>query len=101
MVAFGRSGAWVQGSCGSVEIDAPIFDMHRFAVRTYPDGMPVETVHEHPAEHGHRFMLDHVHECLVRGRLESPMVRWQFSLGLAEAMEQVLDQVGVTRSGHG
>ncbi|WP_448059745.1 Gfo/Idh/MocA family protein [Cellulomonas hominis] len=95
MVGSSRSGAWVEGTRGSIEIDAPIFDMHRFTVRT-TDG--VENVQEHTVERGHHLMLDHVHECLARGRTESPVVGLQFSLDLAEQLEQVVEQIGITRA---
>jgi len=88
-----RSGAWIEGTAGSIEIEAQLFDVPRLTVRTERG----ETVHDHRVEHGHHYMLDHVHECLTDGLTESPLVGFDFSLDLAAVLEQAVEQGGIAR----
>jgi predicted dehydrogenase len=89
--ASGR--AWIEGTAGWIDVDAPLPALPRFTVHT-PAG---EQVHDHAVAHGHRFMLEHVHDCLEQGRTESPLVPLERSLEVMRILETVLDQVGAVR----
>lgn len=98
MVAHATSRGWVEGTSGRIEIDAPVHGVPRFTVTSEHGGESTETVHEHAVAHGHRFMLEHVHDCLAQGLAESPLLPWQWSLDVAHVFEQALTQVGVARN---
>jgi len=89
--AAGR--AWIEATAGWIEVADALPALPRFTVHT-ADG---EQVHEHGVEHGHRFMLEHVHACLEQGLAESPLVPLERSLEVMRTFETVLDQVGAVR----
>ncbi|WP_369069817.1 Gfo/Idh/MocA family protein [Kineococcus terrestris] len=93
VVAQAAGRAWVEGSRGWVEVEAPVHSVPAFTV--HADG--AATRHEHAVADGHRFMLEHVHDCLARGATESPLLPLSRSLQVQAVLEEVLDQVGVTR----
>ncbi|PRY09078.1 Gfo/Idh/MocA family protein [Kineococcus rhizosphaerae] len=99
MVARTPSRAWIEAGEAWIEVDpvlpaAPGFTVHT----TGPDGADVATHHDHAVAHGHRFMLEHVHECLAAGRTTSPLVTPQFSLDLATVFEAAVEQLGIVRA---
>ena len=96
IAAQASSRAWVEGDAGWIEVDAPLHSGRRFTV--HRAGAAEPEVHENPAEHGHRFMLEHVHECLAAGRTESPLVPLSWSVDLADVFEAALTQVGAARN---
>jgi predicted dehydrogenase len=99
MVARTPSRAWIEASEGWIEVGSPLPAAPRFTVhRTGPDGTEHVTEHDHVVAHGHRFMLEHVHECLVGGLTSSPLVTPQFSLDLATVFEAAVDELGITRA---
>ena len=98
MVAHATGRGWIEGTAGRIEIDAPVHGVPRFTVTSERGGESTTTVHEHAVAHGHRFMLEHVHDCLAQGLAESPLVPWQWSLDVAHVFEEALTQVGVTRN---
>lgn len=99
MVSRTPSRAWIEASQGWIEVApvlpaAPGFTVHVPG----PDGQDVATVHEHAVAHGHRFMLEHVHECLAAGLSSSPLVTPQFSRDLATVFETAVTTLGITRA---
>jgi len=98
MVAHAASRAWIEGSLGTIELDRFLPTAAGFTVSTQRDGTTHEVRHDHPVEHGHRLMLDHVHDCLERGLAESPLVSHQWTLDVASILEEALTQVGVVRN---
>jgi predicted dehydrogenase len=99
MVARTPSRAWIEASEGWIEVHpvlpaAPGFTVHRTGV----DGTEHVEVHDHAVGDGHRFMLEHVHECLAAGLTTSPLVPPRFSLDLAGVVEEALVALGVTRA---
>lgn len=98
MVAHATSRGWIEGTAGRIEVDAPVHGVPRFTVSSEVGGESSVTEHDHAVAHGHRFMLEHVHDCLAQGLAESPLLPWQWSLDVAHVFEEALTQVGVTRN---
>ncbi|GLY15677.1 putative oxidoreductase [Kineosporia sp. NBRC 101677] len=94
MVARSASKAWIEGSKGLIEIAEPVHSVPSFTVLTGEE----PTVHEHPVEHGWKYMLEHVHECLGAGLTASPLIGRKWSIDVATIFEEALTQVGVTRN---
>jgi predicted dehydrogenase len=96
MVARTPSRAWIEAGEAWIEVhdslpSAPGFTVHR-------DGADAPEVHDHTVAHGHRFMLEHVHECLAAGRWSSPLVTPQFSRDLAGVFETAVRTLGIARA---
>lgn len=99
MVARTPSRAWIEAAEGWIEVGSPLPAAPRFTVhRTGPDGTEHVSEHDHAVAHGHRFMLEHVHECLAAGLTSSPLVTPQFSLDLATVFETAVRELGITRA---
>ncbi|WP_432507694.1 Gfo/Idh/MocA family protein [Kineococcus arenarius] len=98
IAAHASSRAWIEGDAGWIDVDAPLHSGRRFTVHRRGEGAGEPEVRENPVEHGHRFMLEHVHECLAAARTESPLVPLDFSVDLADVFEQALRQVGAARA---
>ncbi|GAA0293534.1 Gfo/Idh/MocA family oxidoreductase [Kineococcus aurantiacus] len=99
MVARTPSRAWIEAGEGWVEVASPLPAAPGFTVHAQgPDGTEHVRVHDHAVAHGHRFMLEHVHECLAAGRTSSPLVTPRFSLDLAAVFEAAVEQLGITRA---
>ena len=102
MTAHASAHAWIGGSEGWIEVDGPFHAVPRFTVHTpgHTSGASGEQVqvHEHAVAHGHRFVLEHVHDCLAQGLAESPLLPLRFSLDVADVFESALTQVGTVRN---
>ncbi|WP_432561002.1 Gfo/Idh/MocA family protein [Kineococcus sp. SYSU DK003] len=99
MVSRTPSRAWIEASEGWIEVAASLPSAPGFTVhRTAADGGERVQVHDHAVAHGHRFMLEHVHECLQAGRTTSPLVPPQFSFDLARVFEEAVTRLGITRA---
>jgi predicted dehydrogenase len=99
MAARTPSRAWIEASEGWIEVhgslpSAPGFTVHRYGL----DGEEHVEVHDHAVADGHRFMLEHVHECLAAGLTVSPLLPPRFSLDLATVVEEAVVRLGVTRA---
>ncbi|WP_432543116.1 Gfo/Idh/MocA family protein [Kineococcus sp. SYSU DK002] len=99
MVARTPSRAWIEAGEAWVEVASPLpaapgFTVHRPAA----GGGEEVTVHDHAVADGHRFMLEHVHECLAAGLTTSPLVTPRFSLDLATVFEAAVEALGITRA---
>jgi predicted dehydrogenase len=99
MAARTPSRAWIEASEGWIEVhpslpSAPGFTVHRYGL----DGAEHVEVHDHTVADGHRFMLEHVHECLAAGLTVSPVLSPQFSLDLAAVVEEAVVRLGVARA---
>ncbi|ABS02472.1 putative dehydrogenase [Kineococcus radiotolerans] len=99
MAARTPSRAWIEASEGWIEVHAPLpaapgFTVHRFGL----DGQEHVEVHDHAVADGHRFVLEHVHECLAAGLTSSPLVPPRFSLDLAGVLEEAVVGLGVSRA---
>ncbi|NAZ82656.1 Gfo/Idh/MocA family oxidoreductase [Kineococcus sp. R8] len=93
IAAQASTRAWIEGTGGWIEVGGSLPSLPRFTVHA----SGAEQVHEHAVAHGHRFMLEHVHECLARGLTESPLVGLDRTLEVMRVFETVLDQVGAVR----
>jgi predicted dehydrogenase len=79
-------------------IDVPAF-MHcpdHLVVRT-PAGE--ERIDASWEGEGLRFQVDEVHRCLAEGRLESPVMPWRDTVGIAEVLDDIRAQIGVRYPG--
>jgi len=95
MVARTPSKAWIEASGAWIEVHSTLPSAPGFTVNA--EGADPE-VHDHTVAHGHRFMLEHVHECLAAGRTSSPLVTPQFSRDLAGVFETAVETLGITRA---
>ncbi|MFB9375805.1 Gfo/Idh/MocA family protein [Kineococcus gynurae] len=98
MVAQAARGAWIEGTAGWIEAHAPLYSLSGFTVRDH-DGRADR--YEHAVATGHRFLVEHVHDCLAAGLTESPHVPGQRSIDLARVMDDVLTQIGAARPDDG
>jgi hypothetical protein len=48
---------------------------------------------------GLRFQVEEVHRCLAAGLLESPVMPWRETIGIAEVLDSIRAQVGVRYPG--
>jgi len=86
--------AVVAGTGGSIEI-APRFH-HPDTLIVKRNGRPVETVVREPTGHGYCHEAIEVNRCLAAGLTESPVMPLDDTLAVQWAMEQVLEQLGIT-----
>ena len=86
--------AVVAGTGGSIEI-APRFH-HPDTLIVKRNGQPVETVVREPTGHGYCHEAIEVNRCLAAGLTESPVMPLDDTLAVQWAMEQVLEQLGIT-----
>lgn len=85
-------------ACTEGVIDVPAF-MHcpdHLVLRT-PAGE--ERIDAAWAGEGLRFQVDEVHRCLAAGLLESPVMPWRDTLGIAEVLDDIRAQIGVRYPG--
>ncbi|PPK90798.1 putative dehydrogenase [Kineococcus xinjiangensis] len=87
--------AWVEGTEGWVEVGAPIYAAPSLVL--HRPGREPEAV-EFAESRGHAHMLEHVHECLAAGRVESPLLPLSGTLEVMAVLDTALDALGAVRT---
>jgi predicted dehydrogenase len=87
-------------ACTAGVIDVPAF-MHcpdHLVVRTPAGEERIDTSWE---GEGLRFQVEEVHRCLAAGLVESPVMPWRETMGIARVLDDIRAQVGVRYPGEG
>ncbi len=92
--------AVVEGSRGSVRLEAPLWNPSAMTVRSQAEGVARGSDRVlRPAVRGAGYvpMLEHVQDCLRGGLTESPLHPLGTTLAVTEVLGQALAQLGVAR----
>jgi predicted dehydrogenase len=93
--------AVVEGTLGRVHLEAPVYAPTAMTV-LHAAGSPApetdRTVRPGHRGSGYGHMLEHVQECVVAGRRESPLHPLGATLAAMAVLDQAIEQLGVTRA---
>lgn len=88
--------AVLEGTLGTVRLEAPLYSPAGLGLRTGADG-GATTVRPGATGAGYVHMLAHVQECVRAGLRESPMHPLATTLAVMEVLDEALEQLGVQR----
>ncbi len=88
--------AFIYGTKGSIQLHSRFHHAEKITLRTY-DGH--EQVFEHPYQgNGYVHEIEHIHECLSRGKMESPLVPHSLSRQLSATLDRVKECIDLSYS---
>ncbi|TNM69087.1 Gfo/Idh/MocA family oxidoreductase [Streptomyces sp. NP160] len=97
LLAHAGGAGTITGTKGRIEVAGPLHKPARLQV--WADGAgrddePSEVVERPVTGRGYVHMVEHVHECLAAGLVESPVMPMTDSVAVAEVLDAALDQLG-------
>ena len=90
------NAAVVEGACGSVRLEAPVWNPSAMTVRSQAEGS-ARTVRPAARGAGYVPMLEHVQDCVRAGLTESPSHPLAATLAVTEVLDEALARLGAVR----
>jgi hypothetical protein len=93
-----NTDAFIYGEKGTIYLH-PRFH-HPEKMTLYLNGMPPQEISMPHNGYGYQFEIMEVNRCLKKNLLESPLMDWQKSLLLADALEKIRQKIGLVYPNH-